>query len=141
MLNKEIAIINGQEVNVATVLDNTVEYKPTMNEAADIVSEAEDLLNKYFNCLDRNDGLWKMFSQDGLFWQRKGWLIEAFKKHPCYNGKYQIVLRDVDQNTYLNTKEIDKFFWYALDWIDVNAEYEDFLTKEIIITTFFPWSA
>jgi len=132
MMNKQFTMINGVEVDVTTVFDTTVEYKPTMQEGADLVDEATELLNKYFNCLDDDKGLWKMFGADGEFWKAKGWIIEAMKKHPNYNGRYQIILRDQDMHRYLDSKAIRNFSNYVCKYIEDHAEFEDPFTGEII---------
>ena len=132
MLNRDYTVINGNNVDVTTVFDTTVEYKPTIQEGIDIVDEATELLQKYFDYMDDDTGLWKMFGADGSFWKAKGWIISAMKKHPDYNGRYQIVLHGQDMHRYLNPNAINDFWSYVIRYIDRNAEYADPITGEII---------
>ncbi len=137
MLKEKFAVINGNNVNVTTVFDNTVQYTPTREEADNIQQEARSLLSEYFDFLDEGRGLRNMFNpNNGVFWKEKGWLIEAFKKHPFYNGKYQIVLRNQDMNRYLNMDAVHTFVRYCISWLgdfnEANYEYTNPDTGEVM---------
>jgi len=131
-MNKNYATINGNQIDVTTVMDKTVQYNPTMEEATHIVKEAENLLGTYFDCLNDGAGLWTMFCQSGLFWKAKGWLISAMKSYPFYNGNYQIVLRDQEMCRRVNRADINGFYYYATDFVDEVAMYENTETGEVI---------
>lgn len=133
MMNENFAEINGQVVDVTTVMDKTVKYVPTNDEAKNMVHNTWTLLDRYFpRHLYEGNGLWNMFGQDGVFWKNKGWLISAFQKHPQYNGNYQIVLRDIDMCRHINQTEIRKFMEYALDIINEKYNYVHRYTGECI---------
>ena len=110
-------MINGVEVDVTTVMEKGIKYTPTETESRNMIEEVSDLLQEYFpNIFDRyayNTGLHNMFDTDGEFWERKGWLINAFAKHPFYNGNFQIVLRDEDMSRKINSADIYQFSQYV----------------------------
>lgn len=122
--------INGQLVDVTTVMDKSVTYTPTFEQGSHIVDECENLLNEYFDCLKDNEGLWKMFGQSGLFWERKGWLIDRFIKHPFYNGNLQIVLRDQEMSRHLDMNGVWKFKDYFDKFMTENRTYVNPKTGE-----------
>lgn len=132
MMNREYAIINGNNVDVTTVFDKTVQYIPNTMECEEIIRDARELLEDYFDCLGAGRGLEKMFGVNGEFWKAKGWLISAFKKHPCYNGKYQIVLRNQDMIRHINQDDIYEFFQYFYAWYRKNRIYVDPDTGELL---------
>ena len=114
MLNREFKEINGITIDVTTVMDKTVSYNPTPEEARIIIDESKYLLNEYFDCLKNGDGLRSMFNpEDGTFWKAKGWLISAMQRHPAYNGRYQIILRNTEVSRGMDYKKIDNFFDYC----------------------------
>lgn len=124
MMNQNFEMINGTEINVTTVMDTTVQYVPTKEECTSITNEARELINKYFDdMLYEEEGLYKMFSQNGVFWDNKGWLIDAFKRHPGYNGNYQIVLKDVDMCRHINEDAIYDFMTYFDRYINKKKFY------------------
>ena len=111
---------NNMTMTVETVFNTNITYTPSEMECETMIERSEELLNQYFE-FDRNDGLHKMFDQNGVFWKRKGWLISEFKKHPFYNGNYQIVLKNQDMCRHFNEREMHGFFVYVNDWIHENA--------------------
>lgn len=132
MNNREYAVINGTEVDVTTVFDKTVGYIPTMEESEKAVQKGEELLNQYFDCLKDNEGLWNMFRKDGAFWKAKGWIIQAMRKHPNYNGNYQIVLKDQNMCRHIDKNITYDFFSYMNRWISKNKKIVIDSTGEVL---------
>lgn len=125
-------IINGKEVDVTTVFDKSVKYFPQESEGDVLIEKSKTLLSEYFDYFEDRGGLRKMFGTNGVFWDEKGWLISAFKKHKSYNGNYQIVLHDQDMCRHIDHNAISKFFDYVDGWIADNASYASHSTGEII---------
>ena len=125
-------VINGKEIDVTTVFDKSVKYYPEKSETQALIEKSEKLLSKYFDHFENNGGLNEMFGLDGVFWDRKGWLISGFKKHASYNGNYQIVLHNQDMCRHINYNEINTFFEYTNDWIYKNMDYISNKTGEVI---------
>ena len=126
MMNKEMAMINGNEINVATVFDTDVTYTPSVEKSTEIKTEVSDLLEKYFpNILNECTGIEDMFNPGGEFWKAKGWLIQAFEKHPFYNGNLQIVLKNQDMCRRIDRKKILDFRYFVNTWFDDQVYYTD----------------
>jgi len=132
MLNKNYVNINGIYVDVTTVMDKSATYTPTPEEGAALVDASMELLGKYFDYADDDQGLWKMFGVNGSFWASKGWIIDAMKNHPDYNGNYQIVLHNQDMHRYMNDNAIRYFRAYVRRYVNDNAEYTDPLTGKTL---------
>ena len=133
MMNKEIAIINGKEIDVTTVMDKTVQYTPSRELSDSVIDGCKELLDKYQeDKLHDGYGLRKMFKPDsGMFWQSNGWIISAMEKHPFYNGNLQIVLRDQDMSRYIELDTVSEFFSYAINWIEDQGTFVDMEGNEI----------
>ena len=73
----------------------------------EVTRKFEDLVETYLSnayFVERH-GLEKMFDlDDGVFWKAKTPLFEAFEEHPDYNGKGQIVLRNMRRFRVANPK-------------------------------------
>lgn len=125
MMNKNFAVINGATVDVTTVMDKTVQYTPSQEEVKNIKAEVEKLLEEYFDDVYKSGyGLRTMFDPEAIFWKQKGWIIDAFKKHPNYNGNLQIILRNQEMSRRFNVDDIVDFSIYVENWFDDNAIYE-----------------
>ena len=112
-------VINGEVVDVTTVMDKSVTFVPTREVAEEIKDKIYDLLNEYFpGYLHKAIGINDMFAPDGVFWERKGWLWDAFSKHPNWNGKGQIVLRGVNMKRHIDYSEAMRFFRYVYNVLD-----------------------
>ena len=132
MMNQNYEMINGTNINVTTVMDTTVKYTPTAGECNDMIVESRNLINQYFDdMLYEEEGLHEMFSQNGIFWDNKGWLIDAFKRHPGYNGNYQIVLKDVDMCRHIDEDAISSFVEYFKDYIEQKGFYISYNGKKM----------
>ena len=104
----EMEIIKNTKINI------TKTYTPTMEEAKEIKSKAWKLIDEYFpGKLNNGYGMDEMFSVNGLFWKSKGWLLDAFQKHPLYNGNYQIVINNVSMRRYVDVKKVRDFEYYV----------------------------
>ena len=112
MMNKEMAMVNGMNIDVTTVMDKTVTYRPLPKESEILIQRSNELLDEYFS-FSQDDGLHEMFDLDGEFWKAKGWLIAAMEKIPGYNGNYQIVLKDQDMNRHLDWQGMLNFVSYV----------------------------
>lgn len=81
-------------------------YELTAGERESLRKEIKDLLNEY-DYSPTDAGVNKILDE----WIRnKGWMVNLFKKHPNYNGKFQIVFdsdynRVCDKNILYNFKE------------------------------------
>ena len=129
---KKFEFINGQEVDVTTVFDKSVCYTPTTEEIALVKGGCRKHLNEFFpNCLSEERGLDKMFDSYGDFWKANGWLIQAFKKHPNYNGRLQIVLKDSPYRRGVSMKGVRSFFDYAFDNLSNETFYTDLKGNKI----------
>ena len=90
----------------------TKEMKHVLVEKEQTVLRDEifNLLEDYYynpsnRAIDKILNTWNM---------NKGWMIELFKKHPNYNGKYQIVF-DTDYERKIDTTEVKRFARYIND--------------------------
>ena len=135
-MNNNTMLINGNLVDVTTIMDKSVTYIPTEKEASRIIAKGNELLKTYFPDRFNDDmGLYEMFrwtGDIGEFWKAKGWLIQAFKKHPFYNGNLQIVLHNQNMCRHINREQIRKFFQYVDRYIDENKEIVNPATGEIL---------
>ena len=123
-MDRQYAVINGEQVDVTTVFDTTVQYVPTREQAVKVKSECWELLDEYFpDMLNSGVGMDKMFNQDGMFWKNKGWIISAIEKHPNYNGNLQIVLKEADMSRGVNLESTMEFFRYAINYLEDVVEY------------------
>lgn len=77
---------------MATVIKSAKNvYELENGEALDMMLKVKDLLTTYNHvAYGETEGIIKMFGQHGIFWSNKGWIINAMKHHPMYNGNYQI---------------------------------------------------
>lgn len=86
-----------------TLMDKSVTTILTNEEREALITEVTELLEEY-EYHPTDDGVNTLIDK----WvERKGWMIELFKKHPNYNGKFQIVFdsdyeRICDTNTASN---------------------------------------
>lgn len=122
MKERTYELINGNNVDVTTVMDKDIVYIPTTEECENLIAESNELLEKFFD-FDDDAGIHQMFDEDGEFWKAKGWLIQAFKKHPGYNGNLQIVLRDTEITRTINRELAYEFFSYCRNWVANHREY------------------
>ena len=86
------------------------ELKNVLSEEAklELRNEIKKLLDDYYynpsdKGVDKILNVWNM---------NKGWMIELFKKHPKYNGNYQIVLTDESYERKIDKVEIKNFARY-----------------------------
>lgn len=115
---------NENIMELETVFDKEVTYKPDFRYVDALVSRSEELLNEYFEgVLTDDEGLWKMFGQDGVFWKQKGWFISAMEKDPRYNGNLQIVLKNQEYHRYISTSVVEEFYKYARRFIRENKTF------------------
>lgn len=122
----EFVTINGQEVDVTTVMNKDVSYVPTDEEIEKVKAGYRKHLNEYFpGLLSKERGLDVMFNKRGDFWDNKGWIISAFKKHPNYNGNLQIVLRDTTIRRGINAEDAEKFFNFCKNNLKREKYYMD----------------
>lgn len=118
-MERTYEMINGINVDVTTVMDKDVTFVPTRELAQEIKNEVYDLLNEYFpGALHKAIGINNMFDPHGVFWKQKGWLWDAFSKHPNWNGRGQIILRGVDMRRHIDSAEAIRFFRYVYDVLD-----------------------
>ena len=93
-----------------TTMNTKINYTPKETEIENIKADITALLNVYFpNHLHKGNGLDKMFNENGIFWKQKGWLINAMKNHPFYNGNYQIVIPCISFSRGINTNIVKEF--------------------------------
>lgn len=114
---------NNMNINMETVFDKSVKYDPTFDEANYLVEKGKELLSEYFDCLHDDEGLWKMFSQDGKFWEAKGWFISAMQRHPAYNGRYQVVIKGAEFHRYINSNAVNNFREYIREYTQIHSKY------------------
>lgn len=113
-MDRKYEFINGQKVDVTTVFDKSVRYTPTTEEIALVKGGCRKHLNDFFpDLLHEETGLDKMFDTNGDFWKANGWLIQAFKKHPNYNGRLQIVIKDAPLRRGINLPDLRDFFRFC----------------------------
>lgn len=100
------------------------EYELTEDERESLRKEITELLQEY-DYDPTEEGVDAILDE----WiKNKGWMINLFKKHPKYNGKYQIVF-DTDYDRVVNKKAITRFAC----WINDNRRE---VLKEYKITPF-----
>lgn len=109
---EELSKINNEEIEGGVKMDLKMDkekigsYDLTEEERKSLRAEIKDLLEEYD--YDPTDtGVNKILDE----WiKNKGWMINLFKKHPNYNGKFQIVFdsdynRVCDKNILFSFKE------------------------------------
>lgn len=101
---------NKEETTMETVMNKAVATVLTEEEIKELRVEIIDLLKKYgYNPTER--AVNKIINE----WvANKGWMIEMFKKHPNYNGRFQIVF-DADYERTLDRNVVNKFRRYLSD--------------------------
>ena len=130
-MNRQYATINGEQVDVTTVMDTTVKFNATAEMGYEMRDASWKLLDKYLpDRLNEGTGFYEMFGPNGAFWENKGWLIKAMEKSPYYNGRFQIILSGADMSRGLNTEAANNFFRYAFD--QLNERY--MVYKNTLIT-------
>lgn len=102
------------KVDYSTVFKKDVVYTPTKEECEQLKKEVTDLLFTYNFKTKKARGIDTAYGKRGIFWASKGWLIEAFKKHPNYNGNYQIII-PTTMNRYLDVNGVNEFFSWIND--------------------------
>lgn len=109
------------------LMDNTATYTLPPEEREALADEMLTILKKYgYNVT--NKGVNAVIDE----WvKNKGWMIELFKKHPNYNGKYQIVFSH-DYQRKIDGREIDNFCSYLDSYCGVLKKN----LKECKITAF-----
>ena len=121
-MENNTVVINGQEIDVTTVMDITATYTPTEEMCEKIKGDVTELLEKYLDVNIRSGyGLKLMLNPGGAFWRAKGWLIKAFANHPAYNGNLQLVMTG-DMSRGINCDGIRNFEAYIWDWSRDNRE-------------------
>lgn len=91
-----------------TVMDKKVTTTLTVEETASLRGEIINLLKEY-NYSPTDRAVDKIITE----WvTNKGWMIEMFKKHPNYNGKFQIVF-DADYNRVCDKNILNNFRRYV----------------------------
>lgn len=69
-------------------------------------------------------------------WEKnKGWIAELFKRHPNYNGKYQITFSH-EMSRSFDFETIKKFLNGTRSNVHFTAEQADFKTREKLMTTY-----
>ena len=110
---REYKIINGNKVDITTVMDSNVKYIPSDEEVNSAKKSVFDLLKKYYpDELKKGDGIDYCFGKVGAFWNAKGWILDAMKRHPNYNGNFQIVLDNQEILRERDIRSIEKFQYY-----------------------------
>lgn len=100
------------------------EYVLTNEERESLRKEIIELLEEY-DYHPTEEGVDKILDE----WvKNKGWMINLFKKHPNYNGKYQIVF-DTDYNRVCDKNSLIKFRDYLY-------KVGNFMLKEVQIGMF-----
>lgn len=137
-MDRKYELINGQNVDVTTVFDKGVNYTPTQEEVDLVMNGCRKHLNEFFpSLLHEETGLYKMFSANGDFWKANGWLIQAFKKHPNYNGRLQIVINNAPYRRGISMDDLREFFGFCEDKISHEKHYEDLkgnrLTRDEVV--------
>lgn len=121
------AIILEEEVSTMekenNAMDRTDTYEVTEEEKDQLVEEMYDLLKNNYDCYKnvQKDALKTIVNK----WAReKGWLIQLFKKHPNYNGNYQILF-DHDYEREIDRSIINEFFsWLCREAPKYAEEYK-----------------
>lgn len=85
-------------------------YVPTEDEMRSLINECTDLLEEY-NYKVTEDGIRTFLDE---YFRNKGPLINVFRNHPNYNGKYQIAF-DQNFSRELNYDEIYKYHSWVCD--------------------------
>lgn len=103
----DMAAINKKEEEIKmpnTLMNKENQYILTDEERKSLREEIITLLEEYdYNPTE--DAVDKILDE----WvANKGWMIELFKKHPNYNGKFQIVF-DADYNRTINSDVLNAF--------------------------------
>ena len=101
---------NKEEKKVELKMDKETigSYTLTDEEKASLREEMMKLLVEYD--YDPTDSALNIIIDTWI--KNKGWMVNLFKKHPNYNGKYQIVF-DTDYNRVTNKNEIYQFSDYV----------------------------
>lgn len=94
--------------NGAVLMDKTVTTVLTNEERESLITEIMELLDEY-GYHPTEEGVNTLVDK----WvERKGWMIELFKKHPNYNGKFQIAF-DSDYNRVCDTTTANRTtYWF-----------------------------
>lgn len=113
------AIIDYSKNGVGSITDNNVEYYMDMEKQYDITPEERDaLITEVFDYLKKN---YKTTTREAVelivdeWVKNKGWIIAIFKKHPNYNGRYQIVF-DEDYQRKFDRHVVDNFACWVRDY-------------------------
>lgn len=120
----DLDLVNGDEdeeegENLETVMIKESNYVLDEETIGRLSDQAEHLLHNYDYNTTR-EALREIF----LEWaDKKGWLVDAFSKHPFYNGNFQIVIPAKLKRPIDRTK-IQEF----QDW--AKGEYENLIAKE-----------
>ena len=104
--------------NGAVLMDQTVTTVLTNEERESLITEIMKLLDEY-GYHPTEEGVNTLIDK----WiERKGWMIELFKKHPNYNGKFQIAF-DLDYNRVCDTTTASRVtYWFREILEDVPLE-------------------
>ena len=116
--------IKKENTTMETKMDKSVTYTLTTEERETLRAEIIDLLTEY-GYHPTEEGVDTILDE----WvKNKGWMIELFKKHPNYNGKYQITF-DADFNRAINSDVLYRFG-------EMIQSYAKTLKKETVIGGF-----
>lgn len=110
-----------EEINMSTKMVKTGStFKLSEAERTVLVDEIKTLLEEY-HYHPTTEGINKILNA----WQKnKGWMVELFKKHPNYNGKYQIVF-DADFERLCDVDVIYHFGNYLCDYARSTSDLQE----------------
>ena len=132
-MEREFMEINGKQVDVTTVFDKSVSYVPTDAEVESVKEKVKRHINAFFrDSLHDCEGIDEMFAPNGIFWRNNGWIVDAMKRSPYYNGNLQLVIRDTPMRRYINDAEIGKFYDWTIKWFLKNRDFINPKTGEVI---------
>lgn len=96
-----------EDSKMETRMNKNSNYEMTNEERAELRQEIIDLLVEY----DYNPTDYGVDAGIDKWVKNKGWMVNMFKKHPNYNGKYQIAF-DVDFSRRVDRETIGNFTYY-----------------------------